>query len=152
METRTNQYEAGFTLIELFVVISVIGVLAAISLSSFKVYRASAQYSVADQTLGFAKRALEAGVVGQEDDIPAVGLTSQSASGSIQNNQASELLPGMLLPNNVELKVMHDPDCSGCTKDMLEVQHCSAKQLARWVRFDDGVEVTLDKVAGGGCS
>ncbi|MBN8548905.1 MAG: type II secretion system protein [Deltaproteobacteria bacterium] len=146
--------EAGFTLIELLTIIGIIGVLSMLGLSSFKVYRADAAYSVAESTLRNARSAVEASVNNVDNPPPAVGLTVQTAPGAIADSNARAYLPAMQIPKNVKFQVSYDPTCTSaaCQSELIEVSHCYSDEYTRWIRFGDGLDVTLDHVSGGGCS
>ena len=146
--------EAGFTLIELLTIIGIIGVLSLLGMSSFKVYRADAAYSVAESTLRNARSAVEASVNNIDNPPPAVSHTVQTASGPIADANARAFLPAMQLPKNVKFQVSYDPTCTSgaCQSELLEVSHCYSNEYARWIRFGDGLDLTLEHIAGGGCS
>lgn len=148
------QSERGFTLIELLTVIAIIGVLASLSMSGFSLYKASAAYAVASQTLHGARNALEAALSDPDNPPAAVELDSQEAPGPIADPVARRLLLGMQLPRNVKLSYGYDPTCldSACAyESYLQANHCSGKEFVRWIRFGDGVEIMLDHVRGDGC-
>ncbi len=145
--------EQGFTLIELLVVISIIGILAALSITSVRIYRSNAAYSVAEKTLRDARTAYEGGITATENDPVAVPLYSQNSQGDLSNAAAAALLPGLQVPKNTKVQVMFDPACTvgGCELARLQVDHCHALDSTRWTVFGDGVEVSLDRVAGSNC-
>ncbi len=144
--------EQGFTLIELLTVIGIIGILASLGITSFSYYKASAAFASAEQTLHDARNAIEAAVVDQ-DNLPAsVPLTNQKGQGQIQDATAAAYLPGLMLPRNLDFNVSYDNTCSNaaCTKDFIQVRHCSGEKYIRWLRYGDGVEVKLEP-SGSGC-
>ncbi|MCB0319237.1 MAG: type II secretion system protein [Bdellovibrionales bacterium] len=145
--------EKGFTLIELLVVIGTIGVLAALAMSGFSVYRASAAYAVVERTISSARTAAEAGI-SDADNLPsAVSLTSINSQGPI-GGVAGDYLVGMQIPGNVKLDVEYDPTCTTavCQSELIQVNHCWANEYARWIRYGDGVDILLQNISGAGCS
>jgi type II secretory pathway pseudopilin PulG len=151
--SRSRNGESGFTLIELLTIIGIIGVLSFLGLSSFKVYRADAAYSVAESTLRTARSSVEAAI--SNVDIPpgAVSLTEQTAPGPMVDPSARAFLPAFQIPKSVKFQVSYDPTCvaSGCLSEFIEVSHCKSEEFTRWVRFGDGVDLLLEHVGGGGC-
>ena len=145
--------ERGFTLIELLTVIAIIGILASLMLSGFSVYRASAAYAVATDTLRSARNAVEAALTDQNHLPPAVGLTSQTTQGPIADPVGRQVLVGMQVPRNMGLYYSYDPSCvdPACVETSLEARHCLGKEFTRMVRFGDGIEVLLEHVSGLGC-
>lgn len=146
--------ESGFTLVELLTVVAIIGVLASLGISSFKVYRTSAYYALISQTYGQARTAMEAGINDVDNPPALVPLTQQLAAGDIQNNGARDLLPALKLPKDTLFKVSYDPDCSagGCVREFIEVKHCKGAEYLQWSRLGDGTDVLLEKISGFGCS
>ncbi|MCB0310515.1 MAG: hypothetical protein KDD42_04740, partial [Bdellovibrionales bacterium] len=89
------------------------------------------------------------------DDPPgAVGLTTQSSQGPIQDPRAAELLPGMMVPRLTKFAVSYDPTCedSSCEMSSMQVNHCQGEEYIRYVRFGDGLGVWLEHLAGDGCA
>ncbi len=144
--------DSGFTLLELLVVMTMIGILSYLGLTSFYVYKSDAAYSVAESVLRNARVAVEASLNDIDNPPAAVDLV-QTASGKITNQSASQYLPGMQLPKNIKITVVYDPSCAeaGCQSDFLEVRHCLGKEYLQWVRFGDGTEAQLNHLAGVGC-
>ena len=145
--------ERGFTLIELLTVVAIIMVLAALSLSGFSLYRASAYYAVASQTLHDARNSLEASLSDQNNLPPAIGLAEQHVQGPIQDPAGRQLLVGMQLPKQLKLQYSYDPTCvdASCSESFLQANHCNGKEYTSWTRFGDGLEVALEHVSGEGC-
>jgi len=146
--------DRGFTLIELLTIIAIIGVLAAISLSGFSIYRASAAYAVASASMHDARNALEAALADQNSLPPAVPLTEQSVAGPISDPQGRMVLPGMQVPKNLMFRYSYDPSCvdPGCVEAFFQTNHCYGVEYPRFVRFGDGLEILLEHVSGAGCT
>ena len=145
--------EQGFTLIELLTICAIIGLLSALGLTTFQMYRGSAAYGVAETTLRNARNAVEASINKTDATLVAVPLTAQSTQGQITDPSAAQFLPGMMVPRQVKFQVSYDPACTtgACTSEFLQVNHCMGNEFVRWIRFGDGIDVTLEHLAGTGC-
>jgi len=145
--------QSGFTLIELLVVVAIVGILASLGLTSFNFYKASAAYATAESTLHDARNAIEASMVDADNPPELVNLMAIEQQGPVQDPDAKQLLPGLVIPRNTKFQVAHDPDClaAGCQAQFVQVNHCLGKEFVRWIRFGDGLEMKLDKIAGEGC-
>jgi len=147
---RSSQH--GFTLIELLTVMSLIGILSMLSISSFRVYRSEASNSLAKATVNSGAKAAEAGITSTEGSLPSVALYQQSSGGGISNASANQVLPGMILPEDVKLRVSHDPTCTdeNCQSHFIQVSHCRGTKYTQYLRFGDGQSLMLDQ-PGIGC-
>lgn len=145
--------EKGFTLIELLTIIVILGILAALGIQSFSVYKAGAAYGVANKTLRDARTVLEASIANYDDPPGAVTLVSQSTPGRLTDGAAQALLPEMMLPKDVTFRVEFDPSCldSSCQQQMMQVNHCLGEEFVRFIRFGDGLDVLMEHQAGAGC-
>jgi len=149
---RTHTKDSGFTLIELLTVIATIGVLSAVMISGFSVYKASAAYAVATSSFHNARNSLEV-ALSQPDSLPAaVSLTSQAGPGGMSGSLRN-ILPGMQLPKQTKISMAYDPTCldDTCTESLITVKHCQGKEYVTWTRAGDGLEVMLQHVSGAGC-
>mgnify|MGYP002382002910 CR=1 FL=1 len=143
--------QKGFTLVELMTVIVTVGVLAAISMQTFREYRAKAAYGVAIAALRDARTGAEAGLV-PDGTLNSVSWT-QTTAGAISNADAKQLLTGFQMPRNAKLDVEYNPGCfdASCEILFLQTRHCAANEYANYTRYGDGVELFLDHIAGVGC-
>lgn len=148
-----NSSQRGFTLIELLVIISIIGLLAGLGITAFKVYRSNAAYSVVEVSIRDARTAIEASLNDPDNPPLAVPLTAQTAQGVVTDAAASQFLPGFRVPRSTKFQVSYDPTCTvaACQSELVQVNHCKGDEFARWVRFGDGVDVLLEHLAGTGC-
>lgn len=145
--------QRGFTLIELLVIVSIIGLLAMLGITSFGVYRSDAAYSVASRTLRDARTTVEASLNNIDTARLAVNFYQQGHPGPIADAAAAALMPGMMIPRNIKLTASHDPDCdhAGCQAEFLQVNHCLGKKYIAWSRFGDGLEFMQEHIEGVGC-
>lgn len=145
--------QRGMTLIELMTVIVLLGVLSGLSISTFKLYRASANYTVAETSMQYARRAIEAALSRTDNPPDAVALTSQTVAGAVVDADAAEYLEGFYLPPNIRVDVEYDPGCNngGCQSDYVQIKHCEGLEFVRWIRFGDGTELMLPNLPGAGC-
>lgn len=145
--------ESGFTLLELVVVMATLAALTYLSMNSFVVYRAQAAYSVAAAVLHNAHTAVEASAT-DSSHMPGPVAITQINPGQISDANARTYLPQLVIPVQVKFSATYDPACSNasCMSDFIEVKHCLGKEYLQWMRFGDGVEMTLTHLAGAGCS
>ena len=142
----------GFTLIELLTVLSLIGILGAMGLTSFKVNRQDAAYVVVEDTLAKARSSLEAGLI-RDEAHPAVALYMQAAGGIPTTPATRALLDGMVVPESVKFRFSHDPLCTtgNCQADFIQVNHCRGSRYSQWLQFGDGLTLHVRNIPGAGC-
>jgi prepilin-type N-terminal cleavage/methylation domain-containing protein len=148
---RARCAERGFTLIELLTVIVLLGILAALSVQGFVIYKASAAFAVATSTLRDAQTALYAAQTAPNATFSSVD-TSQRAQGALATAEGREIFPGFVLPKSVDFAYAYDPTCvdGSCPyQTRVEVRHVAGQKYLRWIRFGDGVEARLE-VPGAG--
>jgi prepilin-type N-terminal cleavage/methylation domain-containing protein len=151
----TISSQRGFTLIELLTVISILGVLTALSLRNLTDLKAKAAYAGVSTLVGEVRTGVNAAVLNDPDNPPAsVGSVTQTGGGQLSDASARNLLPTIRLASNLSLTIEHDSGCvsSACSADSAVVKHCQGTEYAAWTRFGDGIEVQIDKIPGAGCS
>jgi prepilin-type N-terminal cleavage/methylation domain-containing protein len=146
--------ERGFTLIELFTVIGIVGVLSYLGLTSLHVYRGDAAYAVAEDSVRSGITALEGGLSVPDAVLPNVAGYVQTSQGTLTNADAQKLLPGMMIPRKVKFEFDYDPSCNvgACEQAAIQVKHCFGRDYVRFVRYGDGTDVRLENVPGVGCN
>ena len=140
--------QAGYTLIELLVSMAIVAILAGLSIQAFISYSESSYESLSQQTVLQAVTALEAGKSTQEE-FSADWLTFWSETPGVPNTAAGqELIPGMIIPNDVQIYVQHDDACADefCVEDYLQVRHCKADTYTAWWRLRGGYQ-SLDTIS-----
>lgn len=144
--------EQGFTLIELLTSMVLVGILSAMSIQSFQIYRQSAAYGVAEATLRHTRTAVEAAIVQPDIVLPDVDY-QQTEPGSVSDVDANQLLPGLVVPKNVRLMVYHDSECfdSSCPSTSIQVDPCYGTKYLTWVRMGDGEEILTEDLPGASC-
>ena len=145
--------QRGFTLIEVLVVMSLIGVLALLSVQSFQTYRKKASYTVAMSALREARGAATGTLIQADIVFPEVNFVSQSTSGELTDADMSEVFPGVILSPSIKFTGAYFPNCgdANCTAVFAQVRPCSGEEYATWTRLGDGTEILAEHIAGVGC-
>jgi len=136
-------------------VVTIIGILAGLSVKSFTTAKEVAAFSVAQATL---KQARTAGGAGQTNDadfmvdgVPFVELRSPA---DLQGDPAAkEYLAGLSIPPNVVVTAEFRPECVGvadCPVEYLQVNHCSARKYITFTRYGVGADALVE-LPGVGC-
>lgn len=142
--TTTGPSEAGFSMIELLTIVSLIGILASLSMVAFDSYKQSAEMAKGDSTYHNARTKLAI----SELDLPdgySLPLTRSATDGSIMTGDLGTLMPDMSPGKQVRLSVSLSV-CDG-TSDPLDlnqlivVEPCTSSQRIQWTRFCGGIEV-----------
>ena len=153
MRTCRKGSSKGFTLIELMTAIATLGILSAMSIQSFKIYRENAHYTRAASALRNGEVAVHAALSTPDIVLPSVNMYSQVVAGEIADLSAREIVPGLVLPVDVRVRVYNDPTCSngGCIAQFLQANPCHGTSYANWTRFGDGEEILITNLPGVGC-
>ena len=146
--------EAGFTLIELLISLSIIGILAALSLTAFFVYKDKAEYAKAETDL---RTSLVAFIVGDQDAVAgdSLALTYTNQTGGSVPAAMEQFLPKAVTSKGVEIGAQYqycdstDPPFQ--VKMYLTAESCLADKRVEWTKFCGGTEVRLENLPGGHC-
>lgn len=144
--------ENGFTLIELLTVIAIIGLLSALGLQGFNLYRQSAAFAASIAMVRQTKTAV-AHAKSDPDNPPAAATGWSNTPGLLPVGPARDLFVGVPVPKNMLVSYAHDPACAGQNdlETAISWRHCAGAKYIRWEQYCDGVELELE-VAGAGCA
>jgi prepilin-type N-terminal cleavage/methylation domain-containing protein len=151
---NTINGERGFTLIELLTVIAIIGIVAALGMTSFYVYRSDAAYAVSERLVQDGVRSIEATLNNVDQTFSPISNYTQTVQGTITDPSAAKVLVGLMVPKKSKIEFSYDPTCdnAACVLASFEARHCMSHEHIRWIRYGDGVDVRLEHLAGGGCT
>lgn len=146
--------ERGFTIIELLTVVGIIGVVSALGLTSFYVYKSDAAYASAARLVQDSITAVEVALSMPDQTLGAVPDYVQTEQGQVSDPAAKALLEGIVVPRKMKLQFSYDPTCESgaCVLASVQANHCQAEDSPRWIRYGDGVDVRLEHIAGTSCS
>lgn len=146
--------ESGFTLVELLVTVSIIGVLAQLSITSFYIYKGKAEFAKAASLYRNARTAEQAGT----DDLGSsftMSYTESTDSGGALAGLLAGLLPGITMPKDVIVGASVDSCSSGGGMDpnlVLVVKPCRGDgKHIEYVRLCNGIDTLDFNAPGNGC-
>lgn len=145
---------SGFTLIELLVTMTIIGILAGLSVKAYTNYKENAQHSIALTTFNQVRTALEGGKIDAEDFPEAPMAVTFRGPGAPTVGFGPMLLPGILVSAEVQVTVRHDPTCAStaCLEDVIMVRHCRTDRMITYSHFYQGpTALNQNAVAPGAC-
>ncbi|MCB0345118.1 MAG: prepilin-type N-terminal cleavage/methylation domain-containing protein [Bdellovibrionales bacterium] len=153
MRPQASHAESGFTLIELLYTMSIVGILSAMAMASFHVYREDVEYRKAEYDLRNARTALELG----DQEAPAglsVPLTDTDTSGGPVLGALADILPGAVTSPDVLLGAQYqscenrDP-ANWTINQLLLSRPCKADRYTSYLKHCNGVEVIQRNLAQG---
>lgn len=107
VRTLRSRAQAGFTLIELMIVVAIIGILAAIAIPQYQTYVAKSQVSRVVAEAGAMKTAIEACILDGKTAVgQGVGECDPQATGS---NLLTGATQGAAIPANTGVPQVTDP-------------------------------------------
>lgn len=151
--------QLGFTIIELLVVCTIIGVLCTISISIYHEYKIRGYDSSVDYAIHHAMNALEVGK--SNSDLGPNGYwTFSDANGSFQGDR--NIIPGLTTTPETRVTVFYNGWCDSnaamwcgnfpcCISDWVEARHCKGSIVKTYSRFNDGTVFSSEFPNWGGC-
>ena len=143
----------SFTLIELLVSIAIIGILAAMAIASFSIYKKDAHYARAVSDLTNARKAAEVGLIDFPDGVN-IGLTWTGTQGGNLPGQLSGVMPGFISSEDVQLGFMFNA-CGGAQDWGMQYwmmsQACKGEERVVYMKFCNGIDVMMPHMMGVFC-
>lgn len=140
-----SRNEQAFTILELLFTILILGVISAMAVQSYTIYKQKAQHGSALSLFNQARSALEGGKINSESDSfsSEVMEVEQQGPGLPGGEFGQVLLSGLVIPEKHMVYVRHVTNCSEptCVEDIISVRHCGTTEVARLVGFFSGSTV-----------
>ena len=145
--------EKGFTLIELFITVAIVGILTALSWVAFNTYKDDAEYARAQQTLRSALTALSLGELEAPDGFSVTSISDalSGEDGEAFTGNLAIMFPGFSAPANVQIGGIWVPCSSttstGLSKMVLSIPCSLESRIVMWTKLCNGVNYMLDDVS-----
>ena len=113
------------------------------AIPAFHLYKQKVYGAISSQTFSATLTALEAGKGKRSGLGNQFLMFFQNTPGEILSAQGKKLVPGLTIPDKLELMVFHNPACldDWCLEDFISSKHCKANTRALYFRFHGGFEL-----------
>jgi prepilin-type N-terminal cleavage/methylation domain-containing protein len=143
--------QSGFTLVELLVVTSLVGILSSLAVQNFSEYRVMAYDRSAEQLMHDAQSAVQAGMIDlQENSDPFLWSWVWSGGDGNFFGDVNTLTPGLKVGDNMRIWAFHDAWCETqppngwCAVVWVETAHCQGRTSRIWARYTDGTQLNSE--------
>lgn len=163
MSTKNcSQRQAGFTLVELLVVLGTIFILVQLSLLNLKMFRERAFKAEVEQTAHDLRGAIEnarlaIGIASNLSDFDTWAWANISRGGAAQGFRAKELLSSYSPGKNLHISVEYNGICEagfwgrGCMVSWIAVTNCQTGYTKTWWNSNDGTDLQWESQNNGAC-
>lgn len=155
MHTSASR-SAGFTLIELLITISILGILAAMTIFNVTSIRNSAYAQKVSAVRHDGVNALAAGAGEVENDssyAAPISISKTRTPGRVTGAN-SFIVPGMTLPDDVYFYAYFDPTCRHntiCLREYVYVRHCKTGRVSYQAYWADSYGAAYEYDSGMRC-
>lgn len=146
--------ERGFTLIELLFSMSIIGILAGMSIVAFRIYMNNAYNAHADQMISDTQLALNAGRSSFKSVPQEFFWAWTDNAGEVQGWRVDEFLPGISVNPDTRLDANYDGWCEGsnwcapndicCATEWASARHCEGDNVVSYTRWRNGLVTRVE--------